>query len=65
MIVAKNGFMIKIQGKCENEQDVITMWDFGYSIKGIIKQYSKDNKIKISEADKIVTAIIYKNVMKK
>lgn len=57
--------MVKIQGKCENEQDIITMWNFGYSLKGITKQYAKDNKIKVSEADKIVTDILYKNAMKK
>lgn len=46
MKVTKNGFMVKIEGKCLNNQDILAMWNFGYSIKGIIKQYAKDNKTK-------------------
>lgn len=65
MKVTKNGFMVKIEGKCLNNQDIITMWNFGYSIKGIVKQYAKDNKTKISEASKIVETVLYKNAMKK
>ena len=65
MKVTKNGFMVKIEGKCLNNQDIITMWNFVYSIKGIVKQYAKDNKTKISEASKIVETVLYKNAMKK
>lgn len=65
MKVTKNGFMVKIEGKCLNNQDIITMWNFGYLIKGIVKQYAKDNKTKISEASKIVETVLYKNAMKK
>ena len=65
MIVTQNDFMVKIQGKCENEQDIITMWNFGYSMKGIAKKYAQDNKIKKTEADKIVEDVLYKNALKK
>lgn len=63
MIVEKTMFSVRIKGKCETEQDIITMWNFGYSLKGIIRQYAKDNKMKVKEADKIVTNVLYKNAM--
>lgn len=61
MIVEKTMFSVKIKGKCETEQDIITMWKFGYSMKGIAKKYAQDNKIKKTEADKIVEDVLYKN----
>lgn len=63
MIVTKKSFMTKIEGKCETDLDIIIMWKFGYSIKGIIKQYAKDNKIKVKEAEKNVMQVLYKNAM--
>lgn len=64
MTITKNGFTVKIHGKCETEQDILQLYKFGYSVKGIIKQYAKDNKIKNNEAQKIVIETLYKKAMK-
>ena len=65
MNVVRNGFVIKIEGKCLTNQDILDMWNFGYSMKGIAKKYAQDNKIKKTEADKIVEDVLYKNALKK
>lgn len=64
MNIIQNGFTVKIEGKCTTEYDVITLWNFGYSVKSVIDRYAKDNKIKKTDANKIVTDILYKNIMK-
>ena len=64
MRVVKNGFAVKIEGKCTTEYDVLTLWNFGYSVKGLIDRFAKDNKVKKTEAEKVITDILYKNAMR-
>lgn len=65
MKIIKNGLTVEIHGKCISEYDVLTMYKFGYSIDGIARRYADDNKIKKTEADKIIIEILYKNAMKR
>lgn len=61
MQIIKEQFQIKITGKCTTENDMLQLFDFGYSIEDIVRKYKKDNKIKISEARKIVWEVLFKN----
>lgn len=64
MRVIKNGFTVKIEGKCTTEYDILTLWNFGYTVKSLVNRFAKDNKMKKTEADKYVTDILYKRAMK-
>lgn len=49
-----NNFLITIVGKCNYKQDILQLFDFGYSKEAVVKKYKKDNKLKINEARRIV-----------
>lgn len=60
MEIKKNGFTVKIEGKCLTPNNIIELWKFGYSLDGICKKYARDNKIQISKARTIVGDILYR-----
>ncbi len=60
MKIIKNGYSVKIEGKCLTPNNIIELWNFGYTINGICKKYAKDNKIQISKAREIVGNILYR-----
>ena len=41
MRIVKEGFQIKIVGKCSTDEDIIQLFDFGFSKKGVIEKYKK------------------------
>lgn len=63
MQIVKDLFQVKIVGKCLNKEDIIQLFNFGFSKDNVIKQYKKDNKIKIDEARKIVEKVLYEYVI--
>ena len=63
MQIVKDLFQVKIVGKCLDEKDIIQLFNFGFSKDNVIKQYKKDNKIKIDEARKIVEKVLYEYVI--
>ncbi len=64
MQIKKDNFSIQITGKCKTQADIIQLFNFGMSINGITKKYSKDNKIKIDESRRTVENIIYNKVIR-
>ena len=62
-IIRNNGFAVKIEGKCLTPNDIIQLWNFGYSIDCICNKYAKDNKIQVSKARAIVGDILYRHAL--
>lgn len=40
-IVKDRNFLITIVGKCTNEEDILQLFDFGFSVEGIVKNIKK------------------------
>ena len=61
MQIVKEQYQVKITGKCLTKQDIMKLFNFGFSKEGIVKKYKKDNKIKEVDARKIVEETLLEN----
>lgn len=62
MQIIKEQFQAVIVGKCLEKEDILQLWKFGFSKENIAKKYSRDNKLKIAEARRLVIKILYEEV---
>lgn len=62
MKIIKEAFQIRIIGKCLNKEDILQLFNFGFSKENVIKKYKRDNKLKIEEARKVVESTLLEDI---
>ena len=63
MKIIKENFRAIIAGKCLTEQDILQLFNFGFSKENIVKKYKKDNSLSDKEARKIVENTLLKFIL--
>lgn len=63
MKVIKENFRAIIVGKCLTKQDILQLFNFGFSKESIIKKYKKDNGLNDEQSRKIVENTLLENIL--
>ncbi len=50
-------------GECLTKQDILQLFNFGFSKESIVKKYKKDNNLDNKEARKIVENALLENIL--
>lgn len=63
MEIVREKYQTKVSGKCIDREDILLLWNFGFSKEKIAKKLKRDNKTDTQTALKIVEQILYEEVI--
>ena len=61
MEIIKERYKTIVVGKCNTKEDILKLFNFGFSKESVVKKYKRDNKLKDFDARKIVEKVLLEN----